>query len=229
MATYKKAFLRRYGILLGILLFVSLISISCTGSDKEVQTTSLARTAGNTSAPEPSTVHSQHSPTTQLARENPCAVKALVNPYHRERKVEPQLVTRPAGTKMYQGNSTELLLEGERLWNDRTLGSNRLSCGVCHLNNGNFNPSFATPYPHAVALVEQMAGLSQISLEEMVQFCLVQPMLAKPLPWNSRELAALTVYTEQVQSKFIQATVSRSGVLKPLVANPVNPCIREKK
>jgi len=30
------------------------------------------------------------------------------------------------------------------------------------------------------------------------------PMEAKPLAWNSKELAALTAYTAQVQKKFVK-------------------------
>ena len=38
--------------------------------------------------------------------------------------------------------------------------------------------------------------------DEMVQGCMVMPMAAKPLPWDSPELAALVAYVEQQQKTF---------------------------
>lgn len=66
-----------------------------------------------------------------------------------------------------------------------------------------------------VAMARDQAGLKRIRADEMVQFCMVVPMAAKPLPWNSKELAALTAYTLELQKAF-----------KP--ANPCamkNPCV----
>jgi cytochrome c len=47
-------------------------------------------------------------------------------------------------------------------------------------------------------MTEQPGGLKQVSLDEMVQFCMVVPMAAKPLAWDSKELAALTAYAGEV-------------------------------
>jgi cytochrome c len=133
-------------------------------------------------------------------------------------------VTRPAGTQLFAGASAQLVKEGERLWNDRSLGTSGLACGTCHLNHANFNPSFVKPFPHAVAMTKQRAGLKQVSLDEMVQFCMVVPMASKPLAWDSKELAALTAYAGEVQKGFIKAAAANPCMLKPSAANPCNPC-----
>jgi hypothetical protein len=52
----------------------------------------------------------------------------------------------------------------------------------------------------------------------MVQFCMLQPMQADPLPWNSPALAALAAYVEHLQPGF---EPSPSGGKS---ANPCNPC-----
>ena len=96
----------------------------------------------------------------------------------------------------------KLIKEGERLWNDKKLSTNGMSCQTCHQGNASFQASFAKPYPHAVQMVGEKTGLKQIRLDEMVQICMVVPMAAKPLPWDSRELAALTAYTARVQKSF---------------------------
>lgn len=51
-------------------------------------------------------------------------------------------------------------------------------------------------------MVKEQAGLAQIRVDEMVQVCMVVPMASRPLPWGSRELAALTAYVGELQKKF---------------------------
>lgn len=153
---------------------------------------------------------------------NPCAVKHKnpCNPCAGGNHIDPKLVTRPAGTKLAAGNAAELVKEGETLWSSKALSTNGMACATCHQNNGAFNASFAKPYPHAVEMVRERSGLKKVALDEMVQFCMLAPMAAKPLPWDSRELAALTAYAGQVQKHF-----------KPTAANPGNannPCAPKK-
>ena len=106
---------------------------------------------------------------------------------------------------------------GGALWNDRGLSTNGLACGVCHQNNGNFNDTFAKPYPHRVAMPHIMAGADKVALDEMIQFCMLQPMAAEALPWDSPELAALTAYGAQLQRAFAQMSMTNP-------CNPCNPC-----
>ena len=142
---------------------------------------------------------------------NPCAAK---NPCATAAPIDPALITRPADTKNFTGSPDQLVKEGERLWHDQSLGTSGLACQTCHRNHANFNPSFAKPYPHTVAMPKQRAGVEQIHLDEMVQFCMVVPMASQPLRWDSQQLAALTAYTAHIQKGFIQASAT----------NPCNPC-----
>ena len=160
------------------------------------------------------------------AAKNPCGAK---NPCAAGAKVDPKLVTRPKGTKLADAPQAELLKEGERLWKDTKLSTNGLACQTCHVNNLAFNPTFGRPYPHPVAMAKDRAGLKQINTDEMVQFCLIAPMLAKTLPWDSRELAALTAYTREVQRGFkpgAAATANPCAAKNPCTAK--NPCAPKK-
>ena len=55
-------------------------------------------------------------------------------------------------------------------------------------------------------------------------------MQGKPLPWNSRELAALTAYTAELQKSFVAqgAAANPCAGKNPCAANPCavkkNPC-----
>ncbi|TXF11959.1 cytochrome c peroxidase [Pelomicrobium methylotrophicum] len=136
------------------------------------------------------------------AAKNPCAAR-----------IDPKLVARPTNYKPYQGNQKALVAYGEKLWHDTKLSTNGLSCNACHMNHAAFQPTFAQPYPHYVAMTDQQMGLKKVHLDEMIQACMVMPMAAKPLPWDSKELAALVAYTERVQKTF-----------DPKKAAAANPC-----
>lgn len=108
------------------------------------------------------------------------------------------LTVRPAG---YQPIAGDPVL-GEKLFNDTKLSTNGMSCASCHANHGSYTKSFAKPYPHTVAMARDQLGRKKVYLDEMIQACMVMPMAAKPLPWDSQELAALVAYVEQQQKAF---------------------------
>jgi cytochrome c len=157
---------------------------------------------------------------------NPCATKAA-NPCAMKPEVDPKLVTRPAGTALMKGDRAQLVREGEKLFKDTKLSTNGMACNTCHEANASFMPTFANPYPHMVAMAHEKGGVKQVHLDEMIQFCMVVPMEAKPLPWDSRELAALVAYNEKLQETFRAAGGGKA-------ANPcapkkaVNPCMPKK-
>jgi len=118
--------------------------------------------------------------------------------------IDAKQVMRPKGTALAKGNQAELVKLGEKLFKDPKLSTNGMACESCHADNAAFSESFAKPYPHEVAMAKEQGGVTSVQLDEMVQFCMVVPMEAKPLAWNSKELAALTAYTAQVQKKFVK-------------------------
>jgi hypothetical protein len=125
-------------------------------------------------------------------KKNPCAAI----------KINPDKITRPVNYRPYQGNQTDLLEYGEKLYNDKSSSTNGHSCQSCHQDGNLFQPTFMQPYPHFVAMASNRTGLDQIELDEMVQLCMMTSMKAEPLMWNSRSLAALTTYTTKVQKAF---------------------------
>lgn len=151
--------------------------------------------------------------------QNPCAMK---NPCAVGNKVDPKLITRPTGTKRFAGERADLLKVGEELWSSARLSTNGLSCQTCHRGNAGFNTTFAQPYPHMVVMPKDRAGLKAIQADEMVQFCLVVPLAAKPLPWNSKELAALTAYVLEIQKTFKPAA-NPCAIRNPCASNPCAP------
>ncbi len=143
---------------------------------------------------------------------NPCGAKNPCNPCGGAR-VDPAKVTQ--GRRVLSRDADLAL--GEKLWNDRGLASNGLACSTCHINKYmQMQPGFAKPYPHRVAMPHQQAGLDKVNAAEMVQFCMLAPMAAEPLDWDSRELASLAAYVESIRPGY--KPVAGGG------ANPCNPC-----
>ena len=159
---------------------------------------------------------------------NPCTAANPCNPCNpcgAGNKIDPKQVLRPSGTGLHAGLSQlQLLTMGEALWNDRSLSTNGLACGVCHQNGANFADTFAEPYPHRVEMPHRLSGVDKVALDEMIQFCMLQPMAAEALPWDSPELAALTLYgTVEVQRNFV--SMAQANPCNPCAAaNPCNPC-----
>lgn len=112
-------------------------------------------------------------------------------------------VTRPEGSQPFQGDQQELVAYGEKLWKDPSLsGKGKTSCESCHRGNTSmFKKTFLEPYPHLVKMPQSRSKLDAVSAEQMVQFCMVVPMKTNVLPWDSKELAALTAYTVDVAQK----------------------------
>ena len=106
--------------------------------------------------------------------------------------------TRPAGYKPLVGDAKF----GEKLFTDTKLSTNGMACDSCHVNHGAYSDSFAKPYPHTVSMAKEQLGRKTVYLDEMIQACMVMPMAAKPLPWNSKELAGLVAYLQIQQKSF---------------------------
>lgn len=124
--------------------------------------------------------------------------------------IDPALITRDVHKGPYEAPREELVKAGAELWKDPSLGNSGLSCNNCHMMNAQFKKSFKQPYPHEVAMVNDMAGdVGPINAAQMVQFCMLAPMEAEPLPWDSKELAALAAYIDDVVQPAFAADTSR--------------------
>ena len=169
------------------------------------------------------------APVSVAQAQNPCAATnpcAAQNPCAAGSKVDQKLITRPKGTRLFAGERAELVELGKELWNSPELSTKKgIACQTCHQGNAGFMATFAKPYPHSVVMAKQRAGLKRIQADEMVQLCMVAPMASKPLPWESKELAALTVYAQEIQKTFKPAKPAANpcAMKNPCAANPCAP------
>ncbi len=154
---------------------------------------------------------------TQAQPCQPCAPEQMVD----------ASMVRQGDNALHSGTpQAQLVARGGELWDDMSLsGSGGVACSSCHVNNyGQMQASFAEPYPHQVAMAKQRAGLDEVTAAEMVQLCMVIPMGAQPLVWNSVELAALAAYVEDIQQGFDASMAPGANPCNPCAGNPCNPC-----
>jgi len=94
---------------------------------------------------------------------------------------------------------SQLIERGRNLFADEKLATNGKSCNSCHVGMGKGpgdGPMGAKPLTgrtHSYPKLVPMAGRA-VTLDQMTQFCIVNPMKGKPLPWDSEELTALVAY-----------------------------------
>ncbi len=150
---------------------------------------------------------------TAVAQENanPCAAKQAAMIRQGDQKLDSHGKSRMERSEL-----------GAKLWNDKSLsGAGTTSCATCHQGGTvMMNPTFEKPYPHPVQMASDRFGIEEVTAAEMVQMCMVVPMNAKPLKWNSVELAALAAHIENLQASY------EPGAMNPCAANPcaANPC-----
>lgn len=107
----------------------------------------------------------------------------------------------------------KLVKLGEKLWTDRSLGKTGVACDTCHAGYNTFRSTVTQPYPHTVEMADDI-----VTLDQMINVCMVNPMGTEPLAWNSTELSALNAYfTEWI--KAYKAPANPCGM-----KNPCNPC-----
>ncbi len=117
-------------------------------------------------------------------------------------KADPKLVKRPAGFRPNYPTSAEAVKAGSKLFRDTSLSTNGMSCASCHEGGKSYQPSFAQPFPHKMAMAADTYGIKQLHLDEAIQVCMVGPMAAKPLDWKSVELANLVAFMSEEHKKF---------------------------
>jgi cytochrome c len=76
--------------------------------------------------------------------------------------------------------------EGDKLFHSSTLGKNKVSCDQCHPNAANTHPETYPKFQKQLGRV--------ISLSEMINWCLRNPLEGDPLPADDPRMVALLAY-----------------------------------
>lgn len=79
-----------------------------------------------------------------------------------------------------------LMQEAERLWKDASLGKAGVSCSTCHPDGAGLKKE---QYPRYINMPDDI-----LTLDQMINFCMMNPMKGKPLSWNNVKMTALAAY-----------------------------------
>ena len=86
---------------------------------------------------------------------------------------------------------------GKKLWGDESLGISGLACLSCHADNELLNLDRVGQFPHFVKMVGEV-----VSLDQMINYCMLNPMKGKQFAKNSKELTAMAAYYRQLRVGF---------------------------
>ena len=94
----------------------------------------------------------------------------------------------------WEAQFMQVVQKGRELWTDPKLGKNGVACAQCHPNAANSHPETYPKFQKQIGKV--------ITLPEMINWCIRNPLEGQPLPVDSPEMTALVAY----------ATYERRGV-----------------
>lgn len=103
-------------------------------------------------------------------------------------------------------DSAKLKGMSEKLWASAALGTSGNSCATCHPNGAGLKKE---PFPKYIKMADDI-----LTMDQMINFCMTNPMKGKPLAWNSQEMTALAAY--------VSANSKESAAMNP--CNMKNPC-----
>jgi cytochrome c len=159
------------------------------------------------------------SPINAEARKNPC------NPCAKNPCAKAGGDTKPirkAKAKDFQS----LVKKGKALWNDENLGKSGMSCMTCHEDYASLNldKKGAMHWPHEVKMPGDI-----LTLDQMINFCMINPMQTKQLDPNSIEMTAMAAYYfEYAKSHMkMKGKKHQKGMMNP--CSPRNPCAKGMK
>lgn len=91
-------------------------------------------------------------------------------------------------------NEKQAIKYGKKLWKSTKLSSNNLSCNSCHA--GGDQLKLGTSFPHYVNMTKDV-----VTLDQMINFCILNPMAGKELKWNSRAMTGIASYYKYLEEK----------------------------
>jgi thiosulfate dehydrogenase len=94
----------------------------------------------------------------------------------------------------WQAQFMQVVQQGRELWTSPALGKNGVACAQCHPNGANSHPETYPKFQKQIGKV--------ITLPEMINWCIRNPLEGVPLELDSAEMTALVAY----------ATYERRGV-----------------
>lgn len=113
---------------------------------------------------------------------------------------------------------SKLLAKGEKLWNTESLGNSGQTCMGCHDDYENFEETASKPFPHFVSMPKDI-----VTLDQMINFCILNPMDGKMINANSLEMTAMSAFFNEYIKSYKKSANACNPCAKKM-RNACNPC-----
>ncbi len=121
-------------------------------------------------------------------------------------------------------STSKLMALGKKLWNDENLSTNGQSCMGCHSEYDLFEDTVLKPYPHFVNMPKDI-----VTLDQMINFCMINPMEGKMLNSSSIEMTAMAAYFQYYIKSYKAPKNACNPCGKKRMRNACNPCGKRMK
>ncbi|MDQ6983765.1 MAG: hypothetical protein Q9M44_03525 [Ghiorsea sp.] len=95
-------------------------------------------------------------------------------------------------------NFQQAAAAGKKMWADEALGKSGLACLSCHADYELLNLGKRQNYPHYVKMVGDV-----VTLDQMINYCMLNPMQGEQLEPNSKEMTAMAAYFRAYRMKYL--------------------------
>ena len=96
-------------------------------------------------------------------------------------------------------NFQQAVAMGRKMWNDENLGAAGVACMSCHADYELLNLDKNQNFPHYVNMPADV-----VTLDQMINFCMINPMKGKQFGKNSKELTAMGAYYRAYRMKYLK-------------------------
>jgi len=93
----------------------------------------------------------------------------------------------------------EAVAVGKKMWNDENLGTSGMACLSCHSDHELLNLGKNQNYPHYVKMVGDV-----VTLDQMINYCMLNPMKGKEFEQNSKEMTAMAAYFRAYRMQYMK-------------------------
>lgn len=85
------------------------------------------------------------------------------------------------------------------MWKDESLGRSGMACLSCHADHALLNLDRNQNFPHFVKMVGDV-----VTLDQMINYCMLNPMKGKQFEKNSKELTAMAAYYRAYRMQYMK-------------------------
>jgi len=87
---------------------------------------------------------------------------------------------------------------GRKMWHNDKLGTSGVACLSCHADFDLLNLDKRQNFPHYVKMVGDV-----VTLDQMINYCMLNPMAGKEFAQDSKELTAMAAYYRAYRMKYL--------------------------